>query len=122
MNKGKIIFWISTGLLSAILLKSAFGGLFYQEIVGKAYNDLGYPAHLVIPLSLAKIAAVISLITRKWKWLTEWTYAGLCFEFIIAFTAHLFVGDNQWGGAAAALVLLFTSYISWKSVWKIPME
>jgi hypothetical protein len=61
-------------------------------------------------LAIAKIAGVITLLTRFHSTLKEWAYAGFFFNFLLAAGAHLSAGDGEAGAAFVALVLLLTSY------------
>ena len=110
----KIIFWIATGLLSAMMLMSGGMYFFNYEEVAKTFDIVGHPRHVIYPLAVAKILAVVAITTRKNATLTEWAYAGLFFDFVLALMAHLNAGDGQFGGAIVALVLLFTSYFMGK--------
>ena len=106
----KIIFWIATGLLSALMLVSAGMYFFNHEEIVKSFDALGHPRHVIYPLAVAKILAIVTILTRKNATLTEWAYAGLCFNFVLALMAHLAAQDGEFGGALVALILLFTSY------------
>ncbi|MEN0049603.1 MAG: DoxX family protein [Bacteroidota bacterium] len=110
----RIIFWIATGLLSAMMLMSAGMYFFNYEEISKTFDTLGYPGHVIYPLAVAKILAVVAILTRKSATLAEWAYAGLFFDFVLALMAHLDAGDGEFGGAVIALVLLFTSYFMGK--------
>lgn len=110
----KIIFWIATGLLSAMMLMSAGMYFFNYEEVAKVFDTVGHPRHVIYPLAVAKILAVVAITTRKNAALTEWAYAGLFFNFVLALMAHLNANDGEFGGALVALVLLFTSYFMGK--------
>ncbi|MEL6721113.1 MAG: DoxX family protein [Bacteroidota bacterium] len=110
----KIIFWIATGLLSAMMLISAGMYFFNYEEIQKTFLALGHPAHVIYPLAIAKILGIIVILTRRNASLTEWVYAGLFFNFVLALMAHLEAKDGEFGGALVALVLLFTSYFMGK--------
>lgn len=112
MNKLKIAFYGVTGLLSLMLLFAAIGNYFLNTAaIKEAFGALGFPAFIVIPLGIAKIAGVIVLLTRFNKTLVEWAYAGFFFNFILAASAHLSVGDGEAVGSFVALLLLGISYI-----------
>ncbi|MEM8895381.1 MAG: DoxX family protein, partial [Bacteroidota bacterium] len=112
MNKIKIGYYVATGLLSLMLLGSVIGFYFLQTDVAQgAFTALGYPAYLVIPLGVLKLAGVATLLTRFNARVVEWAYAAFAINFSLAITAHLSVGDGEAGGAMAALVLLVISYI-----------
>ncbi len=110
MNKIKIGYQISTGLVSALLLMGAGMYFFNHNMVAEMFISLGYPTYIIYPLGIAKILAVIALWMKKYPLLTEWAYAGLTLVFLLAITAHVSVNDGQFFGAAVALLLLATSY------------
>ncbi|MEM9887715.1 MAG: DoxX family protein [Bacteroidota bacterium] len=110
----KIIFWIATGLLSAMMLLSAGLYIFSHSTVEESFDTLGFPTYIIYPLAIAKISAVIVILTRFNATLKEWAYAGLFFNFLLAASSHLNVGDGEAGGAFVALALLFTSYFMGK--------
>lgn len=71
-NKNKIIYWLSTGLLSAIMLMSAGTYFFQYEDFVVTINSLGYPSYIIYPLAIAKILGVTAIWTRKSRFLKEW--------------------------------------------------
>lgn len=117
MKTTKIIYYLTTSLLSLLLLGSAGMYIFNNAEVSKLFISFGYPTYIIYPLALAKISAVIVLWT-KLKTLKEWAYSALTFEFILAFFAHYMIGDGEQMGALIALILLATSYIFGKKIIK----
>ena len=116
MKNYKWIYWGSTGLLSALMLMSAGMYFFNNEEVSQAFVKLGYPTYIIYPLAIAKILGLVAIWTNRSKALKEWAYAGYFFDFVLALSAHLAINDGEFGGAVMALVLLFTSYFSWKKL------
>ncbi|MEM1134638.1 MAG: DoxX family protein [Bacteroidota bacterium] len=110
-KRNKIIFWIATGLLSAMMVMSVGMYIFNHDEVAATFVKLGHPAYVVYPLALMKLLGVVAIITRKSAVLKEWAYAGFTFNFILAFSAHLAAQDGEQFGALVALVLLAVSYI-----------
>ncbi|MEM6318568.1 MAG: DoxX family protein [Bacteroidota bacterium] len=110
------IYRISTGLLSALMLMSAGMYFFNHAEVSQSFNNLGYPAYIIYPLAIAKILGLVAIWTNQSESLKEWAYAGFFFDFVLAFSAHLMVGDGEYAPAIVATVLLFTSYFSWKKL------
>ena len=55
MNTTKIIFYISTGLLTALMLMSAGMYFFNNAEVAKTFSDLGYPTYIIYPLVLCQL-------------------------------------------------------------------
>jgi len=118
MKINKIIYWSATGLVSALLLMSSGMYIFKNEMIQQAFAGLGYPTYLIYPLVLAKISAIVVLLTKKKSILKEWAYAGLFFDFVLAFFAHIMIKDGEQMMALAAIVLLATSYFFGKKVFQ----
>lgn len=110
MKRDKIIYWVATGLLSAMMLLSASMYLFNNAEVASVFSRLGYPTYIIYPLALAKVLGIIAILTNKSAVLREWAYAGFFYDFVLAFFAHQQVGDGESAGSAVALVLLLVSY------------
>jgi DoxX-like protein len=111
MKTHKIIYWSATALLSAILLFSAGMYILKNEMIHQAFTNFGYPTYLIYPLVFIKIAAVIILLTPNKSFIKSLVYAGLFFEFILAFFAHIMVKDGELFTALLAFVFLITSYV-----------
>ena len=111
-NRNKVLYWVSTGLLSLMMLMSAtMYFVRHQEIVD-VFVSLSYPSYLIYPLAIAKVLGLIAIWTRKSTALREWAYAGFFFDFSLAVAAHLQVRDGDHIGGIMALVLLAISYFS----------
>ena len=116
-NRNKIIYFVATGLLTALMLMSAGMYFFNYDMVSATFTKLGFPTYIVYPLAVAKILGLIAIWTRKSMMLKEWAYAGFFFDFLLAFAAHLIIGDGEYAGAIVATVLLFTSYFFGKKYY-----
>lgn len=117
MKSQKYIYWISTGLLTALMLFSAGMYIFnYAEIV-KAFEALNYPTYIIYPLATAKILGLVAIWTKLSKTLAEWAYAGFFFDTLLAASAHYMVGDGNMGGALVGMVLVLVSYIYYKKIF-----
>ncbi len=117
MKKIKILYWSSTGLLSALLLMSAGMYVFNNEEVSKLFTSFGYPLYIIYPLAVAKVAAVSVLLSQKQSVVKEWAYSALFFEFVLAFFAHFMIGDGEQFGAVIAMILLIASYVSGRKLF-----
>lgn len=117
MDRGKLLYWGSTGLLSLMMLGSA--GMYFAkyEEVSKVFLELGFPTFIIYPLAVAKILGVIAILSRKVELLKNLAYAGFFYDFVLAAAAHLNAGDGEAGGAIVALVILSVSYFSEKRVF-----
>lgn len=106
----KTIFYISTCLLTALMLMSAAMYIFNYEMVSETFSKLNFPSFIIYPLAALKVLGLIAIWTNKSKTLKEWAYAGFFFDFILALSAHINVSDGAYIPAAAALVLWLISY------------
>ena len=111
MKRNKIIFYITTGLLTALILFSASMYFFKYEDVVKMFTNFGYPSYIIYPYAVAKLLGLFAIWNPSFKAIKEWAYAGFFFAFILAFFAHFMIGDGEQGGALVALILLIVSYI-----------
>ncbi len=109
-NRNKIIYYVATGLLTALMLLSAGMYFFNHEMVSATFTKLGFPTYIIYPLAVLKILGLIAIWTRKSSMLKEWAYAGFFFDFLLAFSAHFNIGDGEYAPSLAAIVLLFVSY------------
>ncbi len=108
---------MTTALLCLMMLASGIIYLVnYVEVV-KIFGSLGYPAYLVYPLGIAKILGVIAILTKKSKTLKDLAYAGFFYDFILALTAHINVGDGGFAIPLAALVILIVSYVTDRKIY-----
>ena len=110
MNTQKIIYWIATSLLSLMILGSAALYFVQTEEIAKVFKLLGYPTHLIIPIAVAKILGILTLLRNQGQKLVEWAYAGLFFEFLLAAFSHWQAQDGEIAASLVALVLLMISY------------
>ncbi|MHA7944431.1 DoxX family protein [Formosa sp. 3Alg 14/1] len=111
MKRNKIIFYVSTGLLTLILLFSVYMYFFKHEAVAKMFTNFGYPTYIIYPYAVAKLLGLMAIWNSKFTTLKEWAYSGFFFAFILAFFAHYMIGDGGQMTALVALILLIVSYI-----------
>ncbi len=116
MKTMKIIHWISTGLITALMLMSSGMYFFNHEMVAETFTNLGFPTYIIYPLAIAKILGLLAIWSNYSKSLKEWAYAGFFFDFVLASSAHLAAKDGQSTAAMAAIVVLFVSYFTWKKI------
>lgn len=116
MKKVKIVNYIFTGLFSALMLMSAGMYIFNNEMVAQTFTGLGFPTFIIYPLAAAKILGVITLWIIKNKTVKAGAYAGFFFNILLAFGAHVSVGDGEQVGAMLALVLWLGSFITYLKI------
>ncbi|WP_104733904.1 DoxX family protein [Hanstruepera ponticola] len=111
MKRNKIIFYISTGLLTALMLFSVSMYLFNHDEVANMFTNFGYPTYIIYPYAVAKLLGLFAIWNPNFKTIKEWAYAGFFFAFILAFFAHYMIEDGEQTGALVALILLVVSYV-----------
>ena len=119
MNKGKIAYWISTGLLCLMYGMSAVTYIMQRTEVEQSFGLFGYPAYLVTVLIVVKIASVLAVLSRVSVRLSDLAYAGMLFHLLLALSAHLSVGDGGFGPAIVGLALLATSFLTQNHARKV---
>ena len=91
--KNKIVYWIATGLVSLMMLFSAYA-YFTDPNVSAGFVAMGFKDFFRIELGIAKIlGAIVLLLPFVPKVVKEWAYAGFGITFISAFIAHSANGD-----------------------------
>ena len=112
MKAMKIMYWISTGLLSVMMLFSAYAYI-TQPQMAQGFAHLGFPGYFRIELAIAKVIGIAVLLLPVNARIKEWAYAGFGITFISAFIAHSASGDpvSMRIMPVIALALLSVSYI-----------
>lgn len=112
MKKDKIIFWVSTSLIS--LFEGVMPALTSQtEMAKEGIRHLGYPEYFGVALVVFKVLGVLALmIPAVPKWLKEWAYAGFVFDFLFASISHTVIDGWGFGTLFPILVMgvLMVSY------------
>jgi len=94
MDTNKIIYWASTGIVTLIMLFSAYQYFFNHAAISEAFTHLGYPTYLIYPLATAKLMGLAAILSRISEFLKNLAYAGFFYNTLLAFTAHLMAGDG----------------------------
>ena len=112
MNKNKIIYWTTTGIISAMMVFSAYG-YFSNPDMKAAFVHLGFPDYFRIELGVLKVlgalALILPMVPNKIK---SFAYFGFALTFVSAFIAHTASGDPI-AVAAAPIVFLVILGISY---------
>jgi uncharacterized membrane protein YphA (DoxX/SURF4 family) len=110
-KKYKIIYWISTGIISLFEISGAF--FINSEMAKEGMRHLGLPEWFRWEVSIGHVIGGILLIVPLHKRIKEWVYVAFGIDFISAFIAYLsidgWVGDTF--SPLVMLVLLIISYI-----------
>lgn len=118
MKTNKIVFWVCTGLVGAMMLFSAYG-YFTNPDMAAAMVHLGFPDYFRIELGAAKALGAIALLVPMVPYkLKLFAYYGFAINFISAFIAHMAVGDPI-SNAITPLVILAVLTVSYIYYHKI---
>ena len=117
MRIAKILYYLATGLLTLLMLFSAFNYFFNHEMVVGFFEHFGYPTYIIYPLAVAKVLGLVVIWTRLSKWLLEWAYAGFFFDTVLAFFAHYLTDGGGVQFPLVGIVLVLTSYFTNKRLF-----
>ncbi len=109
MKRDKILYWITTGLVSLGFLMSSFMYLSKNPELMTGFSQMGYPAYFVTILGVAKLLGSLAILSPKTPKLREWAYAGFTFNLIGAIWTHVATG-TPFVAPLVFLVLLGVSY------------
>jgi uncharacterized membrane protein YphA (DoxX/SURF4 family) len=116
MRIKQIVYWLSTAILSAIFLYSAFMYFTKTDMIKGYFESFNYPTYIVIPLAVLKLLGIAIILWRPSKWFTEWAYAGFFFDLVLATAAHQYAGHGIIGFSLFGLVAIFPSYFLGKYI------
>lgn len=115
MNKKtiNIIYWISTGLILAMMLFSAVSSFMENPDGAKMLAALYYKPYVLHLLAVAKILGIIAILTPGFPRLKEWAYAGFMFDLIGATYSFYASGFafKDWSFMLVLIAVLACSYI-----------
>lgn len=89
MKRDKIIYWVSTGLVSIGFLLSSIMYLTRNPELMKSFSEIGFPVFFVTILGISKLTGAIALVNPWMPKLREWAYAGFTFTLIGAVWTHI---------------------------------
>lgn len=113
MNENKIIYWITTGIVAAVMAWSAINFSFNEQMKG-AFAHFGLPDWFRVELSVAKILGVLALTVPATPGrLKEFAYFGFALTIVSACVAHISSGDGILRGLEPLVFLGFltASYV-----------
>ena len=119
MNKNKIIYWVSTGLVTLLMLFSAFQYFFNHAAITEAFTNLGYPTYLIYPLATAKLLGLVAILSRVSEFLKNLAYAGFFYDFVLAFVAHIMAADGGYLFSLIAIIAISLSYFYEKKAFPL---
>lgn len=113
MKKIKIFYWIFTILFAGFMFMSAVPDFLVMQLAVDGFKAMGFPAHLVPFLGVAKALGVIAILIPGFPRIKEWAYAGLIFDLIGAIYSLIMihVPAADWVPVFLPLALGVLSYI-----------
>jgi hypothetical protein len=115
----KAIYWAGVILTSLWFGTSGVCELTKNPLVWDITLQLGYPAHFIYILGVAKISGVLVLLTpNKLLRLKEWVFAGVFFDIIFAFFSKLSVlGFAATVDAIIAFAMVSVTYVMFRKLY-----
>lgn len=122
LRTAKIIYWTGIVLTSLWFGTSGICELTKNALVWDITLQLGYPAHFIYILGVAKLAGVAVLLTpNRLLRLKEWVFAGVFFDIIFAFFSKLSVlGFAATADAIIAFIMVSVTYIMFRKLYTTP--
>lgn len=119
LKVSKIIYWTGAVLTSLWFGASGFFELTKNPVVWDITVKLGYPAHFIYILGVAKVSGVLVLLTpNRLLRLKEWVFAGVFFDIIFAFFSKLAVfGFAATTDAIIAFIMVSVTYIMFRKLY-----
>ncbi|MBA9079677.1 MULTISPECIES: DoxX family protein [Rufibacter] len=113
MNKTKITYYATTGIITVMMLFIAYETLTKPEVKVSMAN-LGFPDYFRIELGITKLIGVVFLWLPV-RLLKEAGYIGFAIMFASAAYAHFMMGDpaDKVVAGLAFLAILIASYVSY---------
>ncbi|RAW00501.1 DoxX family protein [Pseudochryseolinea flava] len=114
-----VIYWAGTILTSLWFGASGFFELTTNPVVWDITVKLGYPAHFIYILGVAKLSGVVVLlIPNRLLRLKEWVFAGVFFDIIFAFFSKVAVlGLPSTVDAIVAFTMVSTTYLMFRKLY-----
>jgi hypothetical protein len=115
----KAIYWAGVILTSLWFGTSGVCELTKNPLVWDITLQLGYPAHFIYILGVAKISGILVLLTpNKLLRLKEWVFAGIFFDIIFAFFSKLSVlGFPATIDAIIAFAMVTVTYVMFRKLY-----
>ena len=105
---------VITGLLAFIWVY--FGRLYLIRDPGEfkiVNQELGYPLYIIPLIGVTHILGGVGLLIPNMARLTQWVYAGLTIDLVLASYSHLSVSGSPWHvlDPIVVMAVLFASYV-----------
>jgi len=124
MKTKKTIYWAGVVLTSLWFGASGFFELTKNPLVWEITQQLGYPAHFIYILGVAKVSGVaVLLLPNRLLRLKEWVFAGIFFDIIFAFFSKLAVlGLPSTTDAVIAFIMVSITYTMFRKLFRVSYQ
>jgi hypothetical protein len=103
MKTNQIIYWTTTGIITAMMLFSGISYLTNDELKA-AFTTMGFPEFFRVELGLAKIlGSLVLIIPAIPLLLRQFAYFGFALTFLSATILHISINDT-WSAIAAPII------------------
>ncbi len=75
---------------------------------GTVTQELGYPLYIIPLIGVTHIFGGVGLLIPNMRRLTEWVYAGLTIDLLLAVYSHLSASGSPWHALDPVMVMAFT--------------
>ena len=116
MKKINIIYWIFTGLFSALAVMGSVLDITHSKDAVDLITHLGYPLYFITFIGVVRLLGVIAILIPNYPKVKEWAYAGLVFDMGGALYSHIASGDqfSIFAPALIGLILIIGSYVYYR--------
>ena len=112
MSPNRILYWSSSGILTAIMVFSVYNYFFNYEAIAGFFEHFLYPTYLIYPLAVAKILGLLAIWGNFSELLKGLAYAGFFYNTLFAFFAHLITDGSGYLFSLMALICVVISYFT----------
>jgi uncharacterized membrane protein len=93
MKKLSIYYWIFTGIFGLMMFFSGIQHILVTpESIDLISTKMKYPEYIISFLGIVKVAGVIGILIPGYPRVTEWAYAGLFFDLMLAVVSFYLMG------------------------------
>jgi hypothetical protein len=83
------LYWIATGLFTALFTGSVVFGLLDLNESYKEFQRLEFPAWSFIFLTVAKVLGLIAILSNRSQTLKDFAFAGFLYDLLLALGGHI---------------------------------
>ena len=117
----KIIYWLATFLMFAIMGIAIVGYHLNYTMFAGFFEKFGYPAYIIYPLAYLKLAALVAILTNKYRNLKDIAYGAYFINMMFATAAHVVAGEQP-VHAYIGIVVIIISYVLSNRVRGVPQQ